>query len=198
MRARIVDATIGALARHGYGATTTLLVQKVGGLSRGAMLHHFPTKADLILATIERIVDLNGAFFEAKLSELPGPVERFLALIDLRWELLNQPHGIAQAEILVGARSDETVRSRYPEFLQRLRARQLARLEGWAEAAGVTLTEEDRRLTRLFVYALHGMAVERQIDPTIDPDPVLQLMRDLRDRNFGDRLGAARVTGKRP
>ncbi|WP_245833436.1 TetR/AcrR family transcriptional regulator [Sphingomonas mucosissima] len=188
MRARILDATIASLAQHGYGATTTLMVQKIAGLSRGAMLHHFPTKADLILGTMERIVDLNHEFFQPRLMEIPDPLQRFLSLIDARWDLAKQPHGVAQAEIMVGARSDELVRERYPEVLERMRPKQARRLQAWASDAGLLLDERDQAVSRAIVYALRGMAIEVQIDPTIETESVLGVLRDLRRNTLGDRI----------
>lgn len=53
MRQRLVDAAIACLHRVGYAATITQLVMEEAGVSRGAMLHHFPTKVDLIIAVAE-------------------------------------------------------------------------------------------------------------------------------------------------
>jgi AcrR family transcriptional regulator len=44
-RARLLDATIDCLSELGYTNTTTTEIAKRAGLSRGAQLHHFPTKA---------------------------------------------------------------------------------------------------------------------------------------------------------
>jgi len=189
MRARIIDAAITSLSEHGYGATATLMVQRIGALSRGAMLHQFPTKADVMLATLERVLDLNHLFFGARLGALPDPVERFLGLVDTRWELANQPHGIAQLEILVGARSDELVKRRYPEFLQRMRARQSRRFAEWAEAAGLSLTAQDHQPSRLIVFALRGMAVEKQGAPALNAEPIMRMLRALRRGAVAERLG---------
>ncbi|MGC9539725.1 helix-turn-helix domain-containing protein, partial [Streptomyces sp. UG1] len=42
-RAQIVDAAVQSLIEVGVAATTTLEVQRRAGVSRGALLHHFPT-----------------------------------------------------------------------------------------------------------------------------------------------------------
>ncbi|MGC9544677.1 helix-turn-helix domain-containing protein, partial [Streptomyces sp. UG1] len=42
-RAQIVDAAVESLIEVGVAATTTLEVQRRAGVSRGALLHHFPT-----------------------------------------------------------------------------------------------------------------------------------------------------------
>lgn len=52
-RAKITSAALEALADHGYAAMTFADVAKRAGVSRGALLHYFPQKPDIALATIE-------------------------------------------------------------------------------------------------------------------------------------------------
>src|ERR1041385_7343752 len=56
MRARLLDATADLLAERGFTATSTNDVVRRAGVSRGALAHHFPTKADLMAAASEHIV----------------------------------------------------------------------------------------------------------------------------------------------
>ena len=44
MRARLLEATVELLVERGYAGTSTTLVSERAGVSRGAQLHHFPTK----------------------------------------------------------------------------------------------------------------------------------------------------------
>lgn len=53
MREAILEATLDCLADHGYASTTNNLVCKRADISRGAMLHHYHTRQDLIVATTE-------------------------------------------------------------------------------------------------------------------------------------------------
>ena len=53
MRTRLLDATIDCLVERGWSGTTTTLVSQRAGVSRGAQLHHFPTKRDLVVAAVE-------------------------------------------------------------------------------------------------------------------------------------------------
>jgi AcrR family transcriptional regulator len=52
MRARLIDAAIDCLNRLGYSATTLATIAEAAGVSRGGMLHQFPTKVDLMLAVV--------------------------------------------------------------------------------------------------------------------------------------------------
>lgn len=56
-REQILDATIECLLEHGYAATTTQRVQKRAGVSRGRLLHHFPSKRELIAGAMARAAD---------------------------------------------------------------------------------------------------------------------------------------------
>src|SRR5687767_4439256 len=47
-RERLLDATVECLVDLGYAKTTTTEVVRRAGVSRGAQVHHFPTKADLV------------------------------------------------------------------------------------------------------------------------------------------------------
>jgi AcrR family transcriptional regulator len=144
------------------------------------MLHHFPSKADLMLAALEHVLDLNHAYFSKALAKIQDPWERYAALPDLRWQLALQPHGNALMEILVGARSDEAVRNRFPEFQSRLNQKQHQRLVDRAQEAGLGVTEEDQAVSRAIVMAIRGLAIERQINPAVEVESVLDVLRTLK------------------
>lgn len=178
-RLRILTAAIDCLHAAGYVATTTVDVAERAGVSRGAMLHHFPTKRDLVFAVTEHIMDLNHAFFAAEGARLETGWDRYAALPDMRWKLALQPHGIALMEIMVGARSDPSVREGYPEFQRQLTAKQQARLAVRLREVGLTLTAEQLAITRAIVFAVRGMSMEKQLNPAFDPEPVLAVLRAL-------------------
>ena len=69
MRARLLEATVECLVEHGFAGTTTTLVSQRAGVSRGAQLHHFPSKNDLVVAAVEHLTAVRGA-------ELAGPRPR--------------------------------------------------------------------------------------------------------------------------
>jgi AcrR family transcriptional regulator len=179
-RGAILDAAIRLLCERGYALTTTVTVAAAAGISRGAMLYHFPNKRSLIFAVTEEAMDRNHAFFEREGAAIGDPWDRYAALPDLRWQLALQPHGIALMEIMVGARSDPAVRDGYPEFQQRLNAKQSRRLRQRATDAGLPLTEEDAAISRAIVFAIRGMAIEKQLNPDFDVERILNVLRRLK------------------
>ena len=52
-RENILASAIDCFYELGYSSTTTDNIAKKAGVSRGAMLHHFPTRFDLINAAVQ-------------------------------------------------------------------------------------------------------------------------------------------------
>ncbi len=54
-RERLIEATVRLLRIRGYGGLRTVEVSELAGVSRGAQLHHFPTKNSLVIATMQHL-----------------------------------------------------------------------------------------------------------------------------------------------
>ena len=54
-RKLIIEAAIQCFVDLGYGRTTTMRIAEAAGLSRGAMLHHFPSKIDIVKAAVKEL-----------------------------------------------------------------------------------------------------------------------------------------------
>ena len=52
MRQRLLDACVECLVERGWSGTSTTLVSQRAGVSRGAQLHHFPTRRLCNLASL--------------------------------------------------------------------------------------------------------------------------------------------------
>ncbi|MFF2087266.1 TetR/AcrR family transcriptional regulator [Nocardia sp. NPDC058176] len=105
-RARILDTAIDLLIRRGYPALTTVAVQDAAGLSRGALLHHFPTVADLTKALVETLVHRNELAARAAADRLgpdTDPLDRALAAL---YESMTRPSAQAELELWAAARTD--------------------------------------------------------------------------------------------
>lgn len=179
-RARILEAAVSCLDEAGYGATTTVSVAAAAKVSRGAMLHHFPSKADLMLATLTHVIERNQSNFIEAIQSIADPWERYAALPDHRLAAARQPAGVAFMEIMVGARSDEAVRARFPEFQHQIAGRGSQRLADWAQASGVKVTARDQAVSHTISLAIFGLAIEAQINPGANTDEVLTILRELK------------------
>ena len=179
-RARILKAAVTCLHKEGYGATTTVSVAASAKVSRGAMLHHFPSKADLMLATLIHVLALNDANFIKAATKIADPWERYAALPDLRLAAARQPAGVAFMEIMVGARSDDAVQSRFPEIQRNLLGRTSQRLAEWAHTAGVKVTPRDQAVSHAIILAIFGLAIEQTVNPETNVEEVLSVLREMK------------------
>jgi AcrR family transcriptional regulator len=111
-RKRILDAAMGLFAERGYHACTNADVAEAAGLTRGAMLYHFPTREDLVDAAIDHIQESRTEAFASTVRSLPHGGEVSDQAIDAYWELLRQPSFRAFAELESVARTDAELAKR--------------------------------------------------------------------------------------
>ena len=67
-RDRIIEAARGLVLRHGFAATTVDAILESASASKGAFFHHFPSKAHLGRALVERYAAEDAATMEAVMT----------------------------------------------------------------------------------------------------------------------------------
>lgn len=159
-RARVLEATIQCLFELGYHQTSTVLVTERAGVSRGAMLHHFPTKADLMMAASEYIVELRRDLHAERLGRFKTEREKFLHLIDVLWSAFETPSGIARIELMLGSRSDPELGPRFRELNDRLDEAHKEVVWKRAQQLGFTDRRKIRAFVQLYAAALRGLAID--------------------------------------
>jgi len=159
-RAKLLDATIDCLIELGYAGTTTTLIAERAGVSRGAQLHHFPTKAELVAAAVEHLASRLGDDLRQRVAKLPPNGDRVTAAIDLLWSRFSTPLFPAWLELWVAARTDPDLAARLHPIEERLRnaiQRQTDAL--FAVPAGAS--ERPALAAQLTLYLMQGMMLDR-------------------------------------
>jgi AcrR family transcriptional regulator len=108
-RDRILDAAIDCFIKLGYTKVTTAKVSDFAGVSRGAMLHHFPSKIELIRAAIEYLHEKLLRDYTMKVSKIPKNLEGVAyrrAGLDAYWDHLNADLFVAYHELCIAGRTD--------------------------------------------------------------------------------------------
>jgi AcrR family transcriptional regulator len=110
MRERILVATLDQIYECGILAASTPEIVKRAGVSRGAMLHHFPTKEMLIGAAVEKlltdeIADLRNV--AAAYAEHEKSIDDF---VDYLWERFSGRLFMITMDFLSSARTDDKLR----------------------------------------------------------------------------------------
>lgn len=109
MRARLLEATVELLIEKGFGGTTTTLVSERAGVSRGAQLHHFPTKNDLVVAAVTHLTELRHEELKAAAARLPTGRQRTRAVLQMLGDHFAGPVFTAALELWVAARTDQAL-----------------------------------------------------------------------------------------
>lgn len=105
----ILDGAVACLVELGYAKTSTTEVQRRSGLSRGALLHHFPSKASLLVSAIQHLAGLRYKELEQRVGELGGDTHLADA-IDLLWGCFSGDLFYVTMELRTAARADEELR----------------------------------------------------------------------------------------
>ncbi|AQA03797.1 TetR family transcriptional regulator [Mycobacterium sp. MS1601] len=106
-RTRLLDATIECLLRYGYAGTTTPRVAELAGVTRGAQVHHFGSKDDLILAALQHLtakrISTEVARFSLDYASAEDPID---AILQLLWDIHSAPIFIPIVELWVAGRTN--------------------------------------------------------------------------------------------
>ncbi|MGB3521984.1 MAG: TetR/AcrR family transcriptional regulator [Mycobacterium sp.] len=162
MRTRLLDATIECLVSYGYSGTTTPRIAELAGVTRGAQIHHFRSKEDLVVAAVEHLAQqrTQAAIRElGQVRSIPDPVKTAL---DFLWEAHQGPMFIATVELWVAARTD------------RVLAQHIERVEGVVNGTlvaaiaqlmpGHPAQKEIRNVVYTAMDALRGILVSNFVD----------------------------------
>jgi AcrR family transcriptional regulator len=108
-RTLILDAAVHCLVEYGYAGASTLTIQAKAGVSRGRLLHHFPSRDGLLVAAAQYLATGRLAEAERRTAELlagqPRGPQRVDRCIELLWATFQEPHFWAAMELWTAART---------------------------------------------------------------------------------------------
>lgn len=154
----LLTATIDCIVTLGYAGTSTTEICRRAGVSRGAQVHHYPTRAQLVAAAVARLFEREH---QALRDSLVGEQELDSVFAQL-WALYSGPTLHAWMELLVAARSDPALREQLREvdrsfFEQaRLTCRQLLGIESADDAMMAAAA-------RMILSIFDGLALNRTL-----------------------------------
>jgi len=147
-RSAILEATIQCLLELGYANTTTALIANYAGVSRGAMMHHFPSRISVMRAVIDYLHVLRLQEYRDLMVDIDDPQSSLTdkairESVEAAWRYVNLPSFLAYQEMLAASRTDGELRQIIDpvekdfekQFLDTVKAvfphwQNLARLEG--------------------------------------------------------------------
>jgi AcrR family transcriptional regulator len=157
-RTQIIEAAIKCLVELGYARTTTAVIAEKAGLSRGAMLHHFPSKMDIVRAAVDYLHAKRLRAFRKSMTKDVANEDHIRLGVENYWAHVKHPWFVAFFELAVAARTDK-------ELAAILFPAQEAFEREWFEA-GTELFPEWKRKGEKFLlgfdlsrYVMEGMAI---------------------------------------
>ena len=184
MRARLLEATVECLVERGFAGTSTTLVSERAGVSRGAQLHHFPTKNDLVVAAVEHLTEKRGQELEAAAAKLPtGGPRRTRAVLEMLADHFTGKVFSAALELWVAARTDAALLQAVAPLEQRV-GRETHRLT--VELLGIDESAPgNRELVQATLDLVRGLGLADTItDDTRRRARVLDRWADVLDKEL--------------
>ena len=106
-RTQIIESAIKCFVEYGYSRTTTPLIAQKAGLSRGAMMHHFPSKLAIVRAAVEYLHSKRLRAFRKAVVKPAADVDHVRQAVEAYWQHVRHPMFVAFFELAVAARTDK-------------------------------------------------------------------------------------------
>ncbi|MCC5873821.1 MAG: TetR/AcrR family transcriptional regulator [Gammaproteobacteria bacterium] len=204
-RTAILDAALQCFYRLGYNNTTTEKIAAEAGVSRGAMLHHFPSRIALIASAVKHLNEKRLSAYEQEETAVQDQA-RFTRIeegIESYWRQLDSWLFVVFLELQVAARTD-------PE-LHAIMVPAVAEFDSASREAtrklfpDLALSEQFNLAVSVSLYLLEGLAVNKITRESIPlRDMVMEYLKGqlrtmFRDvHEVVDRESASSGIGRRP
>ncbi|HEX7649250.1 MAG TPA: helix-turn-helix domain-containing protein [Noviherbaspirillum sp.] len=198
-RNAILEATVQCLVEIGYAQTTTERIASQAGVSRGAMTHHFKSRAEVFNAAAKYITEKRAEEYERLIGGIDVPAGTLPTLKHMRETMVvchryyAAPTFIALHELLRGARTDKALKRAMAALEKSLDQKiSNAMLKRFPYLAEIEDTRE--MLMDLIMSTMQGVAVD--MAPHLKKgkrlDRLLDLLASIAMREFNDAYEAAR------
>lgn len=118
-RERLIQAALDEIFEVGYHAATTQDIATRANVSRGALLHHFPMRADLILAAMEELLEDGTRQIRAVADEVQAGQGSLRGFVEFLWQLFSGRFFYLSLEMITEARNDPGLRERMIPVVKR-------------------------------------------------------------------------------
>ena len=120
-RTRILKAAANLIRNRGYANFRTADVAAAAGLSRGAQLHHFPTKDSLVVATLQYVFEQAQVLSRHRAAAVNRPRDLIEAVIKDAREFFFSEHFFVAIDIVLSTSTNEAVRKQILEISRKAR-----------------------------------------------------------------------------
>jgi len=157
----ILLSAVDCLCDVGYTGTSISMVANRAEISKGAMLHHFATKSDLMISVAKFCIDTNSTLrrkYVVETSMGDGPMSR---LVYSSRKVIEHPSYVALMEIMMATRNDPKIKSRFSEVMTLMEKKQEESVKYIAQLVGLECTTKIKALVNLHVNFLNGILIQK-------------------------------------
>ncbi|WP_116200542.1 TetR/AcrR family transcriptional regulator [Amycolatopsis circi] len=166
--AKILDAAVECLVESGYQGATTLEVQARAGVSRGRLLHHFPSRDALLVAAAQHLAAARVAEMAmqstAEITAGPSTRKRIDQAVELMWTTYQQPYFWAAMELWIAARHNPGIQAALEPAERSLYTAIRSVVDQMFGAAYVKKAQYSQ-VRELLLTSMRGVALTYSFDP---------------------------------
>jgi AcrR family transcriptional regulator len=165
-RERVVAAALKAIAAEGYQGSSLARIAADAGLSQAGLLHHFPSKEELLVAVLAERDRLDGARFHLAEAGFQG-----LAALDRLIQLVEHNTlvpGLVQAFTVLAGESvtdQHPARTWFQDRYPRRRANIAAALRAGIDAGEIRPDVDCDALAAEIIAMMDGLQLQWLLDP---------------------------------
>lgn len=167
-RRAIIDAAIDVLIERQYAHATIAVIAERAGVSRGALLHHYASRSELLLATTDALFDSFVEQIRARAEDVRETRLSLEGFIDACWEEVFEGRWFyCSLQLISAARTDPVLRDSLVPAIQRLHSALDSIWRGFFHKSEVSSGNIDT-LFNMTLCLMRGMAVQAVLRD--DPD----------------------------
>jgi AcrR family transcriptional regulator len=160
----VLDAAVACIAELGIARASSNEIARRAGMTWGVIQHHFGSRNELLLATVERNYRELESKLEATAVSGGSFLDRLQAIADLVWEYCRDPRYRVNVEILLELRRDSEASVLVDQRIPHIHEDGGSPWDDlFQEALGTPI---DRTLTRILFGAARGFALARHMTTT--------------------------------
>lgn len=159
-RLRLLQGVVDCLNSVGYAATTTQAVSEIASVSRGSLLHQFPTRVHMMAAAADHAMAQSIVDCRERFDQFDSPVERLRQFCNVIEATQREPAALALNEILLAARWEDGLADHLKAVSENVERVMDADVQRMALEAGIANPDQLRIRTRAIIAAMRGFAIE--------------------------------------
>ena len=164
-RRRLLDATVVCLARHGYQGASLAVIVAEAGVSRGAQVHHFGSRQQLMLEAAEDLFRQLYKDLGRVLLALPDPAGRLRQTVTGAWDqLFSTERFLVYQALLTASHQDPEMAAALASLLVRVRSQYEPAVDHYFESAPGALVKPRTVFVQMACF-LHGLAAQAHLAP---------------------------------